>query len=514
MSEIALPRVITEPLGGSPLSLLAQRGEAPAGWYEPLPRSRADWTTRVRAVAAEGLGSRNLGALAGALHASGAAGARVARVIREGGVVVTTGQQPGLFGGPVYTWSKALAALALADALERATGVPAAPIFWAATDDADALEASETVVAVVGGAERLVSTIDVPAGTPMCAAPLGDVSPLFERLAASAGSATHHEVLDAARAAYRKDTTVGGAYVALLEAVLNPLGVAVLDAGHARVRELASPIGEAAIRRAESIAGALARRAEEIRAAGLEPQVEEADRLSLVFEWKDEVKTRVPIGSAAPRVAGSLSPNVLLRPVVERALLPTVGYVAGPGELAYFAQVGPVADALEAARPLAVPRWSCTILEPRVERALERLDLTLDDVRDATSAERILAERALPAEARAVIELARSQAAVLGDRLAALAGSTGPIDERVATGHARRAEWQAARLERRILAGVKRREEEAMRMLGTIRGSLWPLGSRQERTLNLLPLLARYGPSLLERMREGAGAWASKLVER
>ena len=135
-------------------------------------------------------------------------------------------------------------------------------------------------------------------------------------------------------------------------------------------------------------------------------------------------------------------------------------------------------------------------------------------MRDATRAERILAERALPAEARAVIELARSQAAVLGDRLAALAGTTGPIDERVATGHARRAEWLAARLERRILAGVKRREEESMRMLGTIRGSLWPLGNRQERTLNLLPLLARYGPSLLERMRAAAGAWASALVER
>ena len=514
MSGITLPKVLTEPLGGSPLSLLAQRGEAPAGWYEPLPRSRADWAARLRAVAGEGLAGRSLPALAGALRASGAAGDRVARVIREGGVVVTTGQQPGLFGGPVYTWSKALAALALADALERATGVPVAPIFWAATDDADALEASETVVAVVGGAERLVARIDAPAGTPMCAAPLGDVSELFARLAASAGSATHHEVLDAARAAYRSEATVGGAYVALLESVLNPLGVAVLDAGHARVRELASPIGELALRRGESLAVALARRAGEIRAAGFAPQVEEADRLSLVFEWKDGVKTRIPIGATASHAAGSLSPNVLLRPVVERALLPTVGYVAGPGELAYFAQVGPVADALDAARPLAVPRWSCTILEPRVERALDQLDLSLDDVRDATRAERILAERALPPEARSVIELARSQAGVLGDRLAALAGSTGPIDERVATGHARRAEWLATRLERRILAGVKRREEEAMRMLGTIRGSLWPLGIRQERTLNLLPLLARYGPSLLERMRGAADAWAGALVER
>ena len=163
----AAPRVITEPLGGSPLSLLAQRGEAPAEWYDPTPPNAEAWAVRIRDVTAK-RGEldifQGLAALGPALHATGAARERVDRVIRERGFVVTTGQQPGLFGGAGYTWTKALSAAALADALERASGVPSVAIFWAATDDADAAEASETGIAVVGGAERLVATPRAPAG--------------------------------------------------------------------------------------------------------------------------------------------------------------------------------------------------------------------------------------------------------------------------------------------------------------------------------------------------------------
>lgn len=508
MSDPAVPRVVTEPIGGSALASLAQRGEAPAEWYEPAPRDRAGWVARARAVAAEGSAARSFEALGTALHARGAAAERVARVVRGGGIAVTTGQQPGLFGGPVYTWSKALGAAAFADAIEGATGIPTVPVFWAATDDADALEASRTVIAVVGGAERLVAEVRAPAGTPMCAAPLGDVEPLFAKLAASSGSALHPDVLDVTRAAYHAGSTVGDAFVALLATVLNPLGIAVLDAGHARVRELAAPVTMAALDRAPAISRALSERGRALRAAGFDPQVEEIEKLSLVFDWSGGVKARVPVGAPTRPRPGELSPNVLLRPVVERALLPTIAYLAGPGELAYFAQVSAVASALEAVQPLAVARWSCTIVEPRIERALARLRLGLDDVRDGARAERTIAERAMPEAARQAIDVARQHAAALGDALAPLAADARLVDERVVAGHRRRAEWEAARLERRLLAAVKRREVEAMQQLGTVRGSLWPLGVRQERALNFIPLLARYGPPLLERMRAAASAWA------
>jgi uncharacterized protein YllA (UPF0747 family) len=512
VSERARPQVITEALGGSSLARLAVERRAPAGWFEPPPDNMAEWWGRVVRIGSGGAADRAFAALGGAVRAGGAAAARLDRVRREDGVVVTTGQQPGLYGGPIYTWSKALSALALADEIEHSTGVAAAAVFWAATDDADAAEASSTVLALPGGAERLTSHVAAPAGTPMHDAPLGDVSALFARLAAAAGAGAYGSALDIAGAAYHPTATVGGAFADLLAGILNPLGIAVLDAGDGRVRAAAAPITIAAVERAPEVARALAERGAAIRAAGYSPQVSEIDDLALVFERRDGIKSRLPAGTTRRLDPDALSPNVLLRPVVERAILPTVAYMAGPGELAYFAQVSAVAAALGAEQPLALPRWSCTIIEPRVARVLERLGLERTELADAAGPERRIAERALPAAARAVIDLAKEQAASLGAALSSLAEGDAVIDRRVAAGHARRAGWLAGRIERRILAAVKRRESDAMFALGTARGSLYPFGIRQERALNFIPLLARYGPPLLDDMATAAAAHAGRLI--
>ena len=191
---------------------------------------------------------------------------------------------------------------------------------------------------------------------------------------------------------------------------------------------------------------------------------------------------------------------------------PTVAYMAGPGELGYFAQVSAVAAALGVEQPLALPRWSCTIVEPRVARVLERLGFERTDLADAAAPERRIAERALPEKARAVIAQAKEQAAALGQSLASLAAEDRLIETAVAEGHARRASWFAERIERRILAAVKRREIDAMFALRTARASLYPFGMRQERALNFIPLLARYGPSLFDDMRAAAASHARRLI--
>src|SRR4030095_4018905 len=100
---------------------------------------------------------------------------------------------------------------------------------------------------------------------------------------------------------------------------------------------------------------------------------------------------------AATAEPGSLSPNVLLRPVVERFLFPTASYVAGPGEMAYFAQVSAVADALGADPPMVVPRWSCTLIEPHVAEIMERYHLSIEDFADPHAVETRLAREAWPA---------------------------------------------------------------------------------------------------------------------
>jgi uncharacterized protein YllA (UPF0747 family) len=332
---------------------------------------------------------------------------------------VTSGQQPGLFGGPVYTFSKALSTLALADELEARIGVPVAPVFWAATDDADFDEASWTKVVVDGEVVRVALDGAPPAGTPMSRAPLGDLSAQVPALERACGSAAFARALDLAREAYRPEATVGDSFVALLRALLEPLGVAVLDASHPAVRRQGVAVLREALCRASAVAAALRSRDTEIRAGGFEPQVLDVEDLSLVFSLRGGRKWRLPVSEAQALAdtadPETLSPNVLLRPVLERAILPTVAYAAGPAELAYFAQVSAVADAIGADRPLAVPRWSTTIIEPHVARILRRLGIDYTDLRHPHALESKLAHAALPAAVAS--ELARMRAAQSGRSL-------------------------------------------------------------------------------------------------
>src|SRR5688500_885461 len=180
-------RIVPEALGGSPLSQLAQRGHAAAEWYVQRPHTPAEWRVRAERIGGSVPGSwyEHLKDAFG--PSSGAAASRLARVVVKRGIVVTTGHQPGLFGEPVYTWSKAMSALALADLIESETGIPTSAVFWAATDDSDFAEGSYTLLARAGGVERVGIDSSMPEGTRVADIPLPDMHSALERLGAARG---------------------------------------------------------------------------------------------------------------------------------------------------------------------------------------------------------------------------------------------------------------------------------------------------------------------------------------
>lgn len=511
MSE---PRVVTQPLGGSALSDAVATASLGPGMVDALPMSVDAWRQRARDVAsraAPGWLDRLADAFGGDITRLG----RVQRAAATGGVVVTTGQQAGLFGGPMYTWSKAIGALALADELERTTGIATAPVFWAATDDADFVEASHTHIVLDGVVQDLTLPPAESEGAPMAVVPLVGTEPLRERLRAACRSMAFRDAWEAIEAAYVDGHTVGDAYVQLLRALLEPLGIAVLDSSHPQVRVAGTPVTRLALERAAEVEVALRERSDWLVAHGHRPQVADVPALSTVFELDGGRKRRVPVARAAhvagTSAEGALSPNVLLRPVMERAILPTVCYVAGPGELAYFAQVPAVADALGVARPMAVPRWSCTIVEPAVDRALARLGVELDEMSDAVALERRLAHSEIPQKVqRALADLRGAMTAGVQNLGNADAGVLLPPKVLEGAGH--QLAFRLDRLERRLAAAAKRRGSDALRDLALARASLWPDGHRQERTLNFIPFIARFGPALWEQMRTRAAEHAERLV--
>ena len=509
--------IITEPLGGSPIAAAAVRRDAPPGWFVATLSSKAVWQSSADATRKEAALARWLTVLEPAFDAAGPALERLQRSANGAGVVITTGQQPGAFGGPLYTLSKALSALAFADALQDMIGIPVAPVFWAATDDADIAEANSTTVSMTGGPRTIHLPSIAPAGTPMSLAPLGDVRDALAMLSEAAGSGSHARYLEIVRSAYEPSSTVGGAYVKVMRALLEPLGIAVLDASHAAVRDAGDELMRRALASSSTIDEALKARTGEIQKASWSPQVPLVKGLSLVFALEQGVKRRLPIKeadrAASSSARGSLSPNVLLRPLLERAILPTAGYVAGPGEIAYFAQVTAVADALGASCQVVLPRWSGTVIEPHIARLLERYGLQPDDLRDPHAAETGFARSEAPREVMSTLnELRDDVSRRLAALSAAMSGTSPLIPRAVVDGAGKTLQHRLDRLERRIVAAQKRRSESALVDIATARGALFPNGKRQERALNAIPMLTRHGSLVLDGILEAARVHARATV--
>jgi bacillithiol synthase len=503
-------RVITEPLGGSKLTKAFTDGSAPEDWY-PALRSPEFLAANARTVAEEFTRKDWLATLRPAFGAHmNAASLQRLEAAAQNGVVITTGQQPGLFGGPMYTLSKALSALALADELQNRTSIPVAPVFWAATDDADFAESSSVIVPAGDSALELSVEKRDDIQRPLASEPLPEMQKALEDFLRGVGSSANAEIVEIAIEAYRAPT-VGDAYVALLRGILEPLGISVLDAAHPAVRSAGHPLLISALQHADSGSKSLSDRNAAISAAGFKVQVREVKGRSLVFRYSDMSKERIPVAQAkdaASAAPGELSATVLLRPIMERAILPTAAYVAGPAEIGYFAQVSAVADALNAKQPNPVPRWSGTVIEPRVERILKRYKLEPRDFVDPHALESQKAREQIPESVQALVARLREAATQVERPDASLSALVSP---QVLSGLHRDLSHRLDRFERRAAAAVKRQGSETLRDIEAARASLYPLGKPQERAVSFVALMARYGSELVEKMLAAARAHAGKV---
>jgi uncharacterized protein YllA (UPF0747 family) len=188
--------------------------------------------------------------------------------------------------------------------------------------------------------------------------------------------------------------------------------------------------------------------------------------------------------------------------------------MAGPGELAYFAQVAALASNLEVPSPLAVPRWSGRIVEPYVDRILGRLDIGEEELREPHAVtRRLVAQRISSGVTRTLGDLRDTVRRAMEAVRASLAHDAPPLVEpRVVDGAEHQLQHRVDRFERRVLAAAKRREAAIVEQVTAAHAALFPLGKPQERVLNFIPMLAREGPLLLESMIRAAGQHAVELV--
>ena len=428
-------------------------------------------------------------------------------------VAVITGQQVGFLLGPAYTIFKALTAIQLAAHLNE-QGIPAVPIFWLASEDHDLAEVDH---AWVFNQEATPAKISL-ASSLVNGGPVGDVQlneiPLAELRAALGDLPFVEDVMKEVAAAYQPGVTLGSAFRKLLEKTLKGLGLLFLDPLAEPVREIAAPFLSEAVQRVPELLAALRTRNAAISAAGYHTQVHVDDDSSLFFllkngrrwpvRWKNG-RFLTKVGSFTPAemgaMAAQLSPNALLRPVMQDYLLPTASYVAGPAEIAYFAQGAALYEKLLGQMPVIYPRNTFTLLDARAEKLLGRYGLRVSDLLDHhENVKGVLASKLVPPDLTEQIKSAQTLASQALAQLQRSLLQFDPTLEAASRKSTAKINYQFAKLERKIARETMRRDEHATKDAQYLANLIYPQRHLQERFYSILPFLAKHGLDLPHRL--------------
>lgn len=435
-------------------------------------------------------------------------------------VVVVTGQQVGLYGGPVFSLYKALTAAKLAAQLTE-QGVPAVPVFWLATEDHDLDEVDHGWVFDGDGAPRKV---EVTASTQPYQ-PVGGLQITENsngRLAESLAMQPYgDEALALARSAYGDTCSFQSGFQSLLRQITEPCGLLFLDPMQAAIRDLASPVIRQAIEQMPELGAALIERGNDLVQAGYHAQVHFTNETSLVFLMEQSRRVAlsrfgdVYAGAGGVRLTSdeliarldsdpeSISPNALLRPVVQDSILPTAVYVGGPAELAYLAQSRVIYERILGRSPVILPRASFTVLSARAGKLLERYRLTVKDCLTKTQElKQQISERLIPPNLNQAFETAEGSLARSLDGLGAAVGnfdkSLGAAFEK----SRRKMFYQFEKTHRKTARESLLRDERAEKDAEYLSNLIFPREAQQERVYGPLAFIAEYGPGFAERIYE------------
>jgi bacillithiol biosynthesis cysteine-adding enzyme BshC len=451
--------------------------------------------------------------LIAALREQNGDSAALAKLAQPETVAVVTGQQVGFLSGPAYTVFKALTAVKLAAHLTE-QGIPAVPIFWLATEDHDLAEVDH---AWVFNSEATPAKISI-ANTVVNGGPVGDVLlneiPLADLKAALAGLPFAAEAIDAVKAAYQPDKTLGAAFRQLIERILQGLDLLYLDPLAPSIRALAAPLLRDMVERVPVLLDGLHRRNAELEAAGYHTQVFVDKDSSLLFlldqgrrtaiRWNGEkfqARDRTYSQEDLQALAVQLSPNALLRPVMQDYLLPTASYVGGPAEIAYFAQGQVLYENLLGRMPVIYPRNGFTLLDERAAKLLDRHGLRVPDLFDyEEKVKSRLAAKLVPEDLAAKLAAVESATSEALARLQSDLGRFDPTLEAAAKKSSAKVQYQLAKLSKKTARETLRRDERATKDAAYLTNLIYPHRRLQERFYSILPFLAQHGLDLPQRL--------------
>jgi bacillithiol synthase len=441
--------------------------------------------------------------------------------LSAGAVAIVTGQQVGLFSGPIYSFFKVLCAVRFADEITK-RGVDAVPVFWLATEDHDLAEVNHTFFDSRTGLTRY----ELPAAPGTEGHRVGEIA-LGERIQDIVNQAAESlegpygaEIAHALRESYTSSETYGSAYGKLLAQLLAGRGIIFIDPLDARLHRIAAPVYRRALDEADSLRDVLEARSKELDRSGFHAQVKVAPGSTVLFYNVDGQRqplrsrngqffageaefTADQLRAAIDTDPLAFSSSVLLRPIVQDTLLPTAAYIGGPSEIAYMAQVQAVYDKILGRMPAILPRSSFTLIEPAVARLLGKYNLDFKDILQGPQHVRArIEQKYLPdtlaarfdADEKQLRAMLKSYAEPIEKLDKSLLGTLETVEEKILYAFTKLKE-KVGRAEN-FRTGVL---DDHQRILFD---ALYPNHELQERSLCALPFLAAYGTSLLDQLAE------------
>ena len=456
--------------------------------------------------------------------------------LRKGAGVVVTGQQVGLFGGPLYTPLKAATALARARQA-AAAGRPHAAIFWLAGEDHDFAEVNHVTFPARRELRKLVYSPASDSAAALSARPVGRlvldeaIVPLIDQAWELLG---YSDAMEALAAAYQPGRAFAQAFAEFYAKVFAAQGLLVLDASSRALHRMGAPVLRAALERADELHAALLDRNRALAAAGYHAQVAVTPQSSLLFLIDANTGARLALKRIAPTAAEPnglwqagrqsystadllaildaeperISPSALLRPVFQDFLLSTSLVIGGPAEVAYFAQSAVLYERILGRITPVLPRFSATLVEPAIAELLARHELRVERIfaENQDSLTQLLAARAMPPEAKRKIA---ATGGALDAELAPLLEWMQAQDAglgRSAQTAASKMRYQMNRL-RRLAANFQLQREASLgRHSQAICQAIYPGGTLQERVHGAAYYFARYGLDLAETLTAQASA--------
>jgi len=438
-------------------------------------------------------------------------------------LAIVTGQQVGLFTGPLYTIYKTITTLQLAEEWAGQTDRTVVPVFWVEGEDHDFEEIA--TAHVLRRNEVVPLSYDPGVGdNPGAVGRLAltdAVDGVLDRLdEALPPSDFKPEVMERVRAAYQPGTRIEDAFTRLMHSLFEDDGLVFLNPDDARLKALTRPLFRRELEDSEAPVARINATSRALRDRGYHAQVtarptnlfwlggearraiDRGDDGTFQLRGTDRTVSRGELMDRLDHEPERFSPNVVLRPLMQDHLLPTAAYVAGPGEASYFAQYGGVYEWADLDMPLIHPRASVSLVEGKVQKVLDKYERSVADFRDRLEPlfQDVVVDT-MEVDVDAVFSEAMPQ---LHQVLNALKPKVEAVDRTLGSStEATRAAIvdEIEDLRQKVVRAEKRQHDEVRAQLQKAHVNLRPNGTLQERMINVLYYLNKYSLDLIDDLR-------------